>query len=465
MDRNILISAMEYSSDGILISDVEGNVVFVNEAYEQTTGLRRKQVLNKNLRTLMEEKVFNKAISLSVLEEGVPVSIIHKYVTGKTALTTANPIYDGNENMIGVICNTRNVSELLNLRNELFETKELTKKYSEEIKILRQLAVHHEDFIYQSKVMEKTIKLASKAAAFDSTILIHGESGTGKEVLAKFIHNESPRKNEPFIKVNCAAIPKELFESELFGYMGGSFTGASKDGKPGMFELANNGTILLDEIGELPLPVQSKLLRVIQEREVFRVGGQTPTSLDVRVLAATNRDLKEEVKEGRFREDLFFRLNVVPINIPALRERPEDVEELIQFFLEKLNRKYNKIISITDGAINILKSYSWPGNVRELENLIEYLFIMSTSDEIDIEQLPPKMITEQIKVNFPLEGQETTSKLTYMTELYEKSLILSTLKNYTSIRQAALALGIHYSTLSRKIKKFGLEDYVLEKND
>lgn len=462
MNGNILMSAMKYSSDGILISDIEGNVVFVNEAYEHTTGLKRKQVLNKNLRTLMEEKVFNKAISLSVLEEGVPVSIIHKYITGKTALTTANPIYDDNENMIGVICNTRNVSELLNLRNELFETKELTKKYSEEIKMLRQLAVHHEDFIYQSKVMEKTIKLASKAAAFDSTILIHGESGTGKEVLAKFIHNESPRKDEPFIKVNCAAIPKELFESELFGYMSGSFTGASKDGKPGMFELANNGTILLDEIGELPLPVQSKLLRVIQEREVFRVGGQTATSLDVRVLAATNRDLKEEVKEGRFREDLFFRLNVVPINIPALRERPEDVEELIQFFLEKLNRKYNKIISITDGAINILKSYSWPGNVRELENLIEYLFIMSTSDEIDIEQLPPKMITGQIKVNFPLEGQETTSKLTYMTELYEKSLILSTLKNYTSIRQAAIDLGIHYSTLSRKIKKYGLEEHILE---
>lgn len=462
MNINILRAAIEFSSDGILISDINGNVIYVNDAYEQTTGLKKDKLINKNLRTLLEEKLFNRSVSLSVLEDGVPESIIHKYVSGKTALTTANPIYDENKVMIGVICNTRNISDLLNLRNELIETKEQTKKYSQEIKVLRKIALHHEEFIYESKSMEKTIKLASKAAAFDSTILIYGESGTGKEVIAKFIHNESPRKDEPFIKVNCAAIPKELFESELFGYMEGSFTGASKDGKPGMFELANKGTILLDEIGELPLPVQSKLLRVIQEGEVYRIGAKTPTTLDVRVLAATNKSLKKEVDEGRFREDLFFRLNVIPINIPPLRERPEDVPKLIQFFLEKLNRKYKNIISITEEAINILKLYSWPGNVRELENLIEYLFIMNAGEEIDIEQLPLRVLTEQIQNTFLEDGTEVTSKLTYMTELYEKSLIASTLKNYPSIRQASIALGIHYSTLSRKVKKYNLENQIIE---
>lgn len=462
MNINILRAAIEFSSDGILISDIDGNVIYVNDAYEQTTGLKKERLINKNLRILLEEKLFNKSVSLSVLEDGVPASIIHKYVSGKTALTTANPIYNENKEMIGVICNTRNISELLSLRNELTETIEQTKKYSQEIKILRKIALHHEEFIYESKSMEKTIKLASKAAAFDSTILIHGESGTGKEVIAKFIHKESPRKDEPFIKLNCAAIPKGLFESELFGYMEGSFTGASKDGKPGMFELANKGTILLDEIGELPLSVQSKLLRVIQESEVHRIGAKNPTKLDVRVLAATNRDLKKEVEEGRFREDLFFRLNVIPINIPPLRQRPEDVPRLIQFFLEKLNRKYNKIISITEEAINILKSYSWPGNVRELENLIEYLFIMNTSDEIEIEQLPIRVLTEHIENTFLGDGAEITSKLTYMTELYEKSLIVSTLKNHPSIRQAAIALGIHYSTLSRKVKKYNLENQIIE---
>ncbi len=462
MNINILRAAIEFSSDGILISDIDGNVIYVNDAYEQTTGLKKERLINKNLRTLQEEKLFNRSVSLSVLEDEVPESIIHKYVSGKTALTTANPIYDENKVMIGVICNTRNISELLSLRNELTETIEQTKKYSQEIKVLRKIALHHEEFIYESKSMDKTIKLASKAAAFDSTILIYGESGTGKEVIAKFIHNESPRKDEPFIKVNCAAIPKELFESELFGYMEGSFTGASKDGKPGMFELANRGTILLDEIGELPLPVQSKLLRVLQEGEVYRIGAKTPTTLDIRVLAATNRELKKEVAEGRFREDLFFRLNVIPINIPPLRERPEDVPKLIQFFLEKLNGKYKKIISITEEAVNILKSYSWPGNVRELENLIEYLFIMNAGEEIDIEQLPPRILTEQIQNTFLEDGTEVTSKLTYMTELYEKSLIASTLKNYPSIRQASIALGIHYSTLSRKVKKYNLENQTIE---
>ncbi len=244
--------------------------------------------------------------------------------------------------------------------------------------------------------------------------------------------------------------------------MEGSFTGASKEGKPGMFELANNGTILLDEIGELPLPVQSKLLRVLQEKEVFRIGAKTPTSLDVRVLAATNKDLKKEVSEGNFREDLFFRLNVVPINIPPLRQRGEDIAELVRFFLEKLNRKYKKTMTITQEAMNILRSYSWPGNVRELENLVEYLFIMNIGDEIDIEQLPPQVITEQIQNNFSIKTIESVSKLTYMTELYEKALISSTLRNYPSIRQAALALGVHYSTLSRKIKKYGLEYQISE---
>ena len=459
ISRDKLKAAIDFSSDGILISDNLGNVIYLNKAYEETTGLKREKLLNKNLRDLLDEGLFNKSVTLHVLEHKESITIIHKYISGKTALTTGNPVYDENQKIIGVICNTRNITELINLKTELNQTLELTKKYSQEVEILRKIVNSNEDFIYKSKVMEETIKLASKVSAYDTTVLITGESGTGKEVLAKFIHNESPRKEEAFIKVNCSAIPKNLFESELFGYMEGSFTGASKEGKPGMFELADGGTILLDEIGELPLSVQSKLLRVIQEREVLRIGAEKPTSIDVRILAATNRDLEKEIEEGNFREDLFFRLNVVPINMPPLRERPEDVTELIQFFLEKLNKKYNKIITIREEAINILKSYSWPGNVRELENLVEYLFIMSPTDEIDVEQLPPRIITEQIDTNnFPDDFSSGGSKLRYMTELYEKTIIENTLKNYTSIRQASKVLGVHYSTLSRKVKRYGLEN-------
>lgn len=458
IDIDKLKAAIDFSSDGIIIADNQANVIYLNKAYEESTGLTEDMLLNKNLKDLLQEGLFNKCVTLHVLEHNESISLIHEYVSGKTALSTGNPVYDKSGNIIAVVCNTRNITELINLKDELYKTRELTKKYSQEIKILRSIALDHEEFIYNSKVMDDIIKLALKVAPYDTTVLITGESGTGKEIFAKFIHKESLRKEEAYIKVNCAAIPKNLFESELFGYMTGSFTGASKEGKPGMFELANGGTILLDEIGELPLSVQSKLLRVIQEREVFRIGAKSPISLDVRILAATNRDLENEVKKGNFREDLFFRLNVIPINIPPLRNRAEDVPKLIEAFLGKLNKKYNRIISITNETVDILKLYSWPGNVRELENLIEYLFIMNSAGEIDIEHLPASIITEQMENNFHKDLTNGDSNLAYMLNLYEKTLIKSTLANYTSIRKAAKVLGVHYSTLSRKVKKYGLED-------
>lgn len=457
MVKDILKGAIEASSDGILISNKEGIVIYVNEAYLQITGLKFDEIMSKSLKDLVRLNIINKALSLEVIETGKIISGIHKYVTGKSALTTASPIFDEQKDLIGVVSNTRNITDLLNLRNELSESRELTIKYSQEIKRLRELTLNREDFIYQSDIMEKTIRLASKVAEYDSTVLIHGESGTGKEVLAKFIHTESPRGEEAFIKVNCAAIPKELFESELFGYMGGAFTGASKEGKPGMFELANKGTILLDEIGELPLPVQSKLLRVIQEKEVYRVGGEIPVELDVRIIAATNRDLKQDVKEGKFREDLFFRLNVIPLNIPPLRKRQDDIPKLIIYFLENLNRKYKKTVTISDNSINALKAHSWPGNVRELENLIEYLFIMNNKDEIQIEDLPTRIISQQIIGISNEDNDIEVPKLTYLLELYEKYIIKDSLVKFPSYRQAALALGVHPSTLCRKIKKYNID--------
>lgn len=457
LDKDLVIGAMDSSSDGILISDPKGKVVYLNHAYEETTGLKREEMLNKNLNELLEKGIINKALSLEVIKDQKRISTIHKYVSGKSALTTASPIKNSEDELIGIVNNTRNITDLISLRNELTDTKELSLKYSEELKKLRHHFVKDKDFIYRSKEMEATVKLAGRVARYDSTVLIHGESGTGKEVLAKYIHSNSNRKEESFIKVNCAAIPKDLFESELFGYEEGAFTGAGKQGKPGMFELANNGTILLDEVGELPLPVQSKLLRVIQEREIYRVGGKDPTSLNVRIIAATNRDLKQEVTEGNFREDLYFRLNVIPVVIPPLRERREDIPELIIFFLEKLNRRYKKTVTISEKAIQALTSHSWPGNVRELENLIEYLFIMTNKDEVNIEDLPTKILSRQM-MNFTDKTEDTTTpKLTYLLELYEKYIIKDAMENFSSLRKAAKALGVHASTLSRKLKKYDIE--------
>lgn len=455
--NNMYKSALDSSSDGILISDNKGNVIYINHAYEITTGLKKEFMLDKNLKDLLEQKIFNNSVSLLVIQNKSPTSIIHKYITGKTALTTANPILSEDGNLIGVISNTRNISELINLKEELEKTKNLTKKYSDELFQLRKEQLKINGLIYKSKAMEDTLQFAGKVAPFDSTVLITGKSGTGKEMLAKFIHNESNRKNEPFIKVNCAAIPKELFESELFGYMGGSFTGASKDGKPGMFELANNGTILLDEIGELPLYIQPKLLRVIQEKEVYRIGGKTPINLDVRVLAATNRDLKSDVKEGKFREDLFYRLNVVPINVPPLKERKEDICEMALYFMKRLNKKYKKNITLPQKVIDALENYSWPGNVRELENMVEYLFIVNHSNQIDIELLPSWILTEHIMKIHIDETDNSTPRLNYMLNMYEKNIITIALSKSKSVRETSKVLDIHPSTLFRKIKKYNID--------
>lgn len=457
-NKKILLGALESSSDGILISDDKGNIVYVNSAYEITTGLKKGQMIGKNLNNLLQENFFNVAASLDVLEERKTVSTIHKYVTGKSALTTASPIYDEQGNIIGVICNTRNVSELIRLKNELTETKKLTQKYSNQLQQLRKLQMQYKGIIFKSKAMGQTLQLAAKAASFDSTILINGESGTGKEVLAKFIHQQSGRKNGPFIKVNCAAIPSELFESEVFGYEPGSFTGAAQKGKIGMFELANEGTILLDEVGELPLPVQSKLLRVIQEREFVRVGGCKGVKLNVRILAATNRNLLEEVKKGNFREELFFRLNVIPIKIPSLRERKEDIPLLISHFIENLNKHYKKNITIAPEVIEIMSNYSWPGNIRELQNLIEYLFIIDSEGDIGIEHLPAQLLTEKVLTNKDLNNKKSSAKLSHMMAQLEKNIIISTLKNYPTVKKSASVLGIDTSTLWRKIKKYKIED-------
>jgi PAS domain S-box-containing protein len=460
-NNNMLNAALEASSDGILISDDKGNITYVNTAYEQITGLKKEQMIGQNLHKLLDEKLFNMAASLVVLEDGEPVSIMHKYITGKNALTTASPIFNDQGEIIGVFNNTRNISNLAMLRNELLGTdNEIPKYYSDKSQVFVQQQLLSEGFVFRSRIMMQLLELASKAAGYDSTVLIYGESGSGKEVLAKFIHQQSLRREGPLIKLNCAAIPDELFESELFGYEPGSFTGANRQGKPGMLELANQGTILLDEVSELSLSAQSKLLRAIQEREVFRVGASEVTKLNVRIIAASNKKLAEEVKLGNFREDLFFRLNIVPINIPALRERKEDISALVSYFLKKLNELYKKEVIIAPEVMKILINYSWPGNVRELQNLIEYLFVINANGEIGMEQLPAKLLADHVIEDYNQKEEKSPEKLNYLLENFEKNIIIATLKNHRSMRQAATDLGINPSTLSRKIKRYGIEAFL-----
>lgn len=452
-DVDFLLSVLDASSDGLLISDSDGNVLYVNSAYEHTTGIRKDDIVGRNLRTLLEENLFNFSASIYVLENKQAVSIIHKYYTGRDALTSAAPIYK-DDNIVGTVNNTRNVTEMLRLREQVKESRETEQRYARELEVLRAVHVRIDGIIAESSSMREVLRLAGTAARYDTTVALSGETGTGKEVISKYIHSMSSRKDGPFIKVNCAAIPSDLFESELFGYEPGSFTGASQKGKIGMFELANKGTILLDEVSELPLSMQSKLLRVLQEREIFRVGGSSPIKLDVRVVSATNKELKKEVDEGRFREDLYFRLNVLPIYIPPLRERKDDIELFIMHFLSRLNSKYKKTVTIDQSAKQMLMSYEFPGNVRELQNLIEYLFITAANDEITAIQFPAKIMTASIYADFG--KNQKSSNLSMMVEAFEKTVIAGELKNHASIRKAAQSLGMHPSTLCRKIKKYGV---------
>lgn len=456
LDKNIMMYALDASSDGVLICDENANIIYINNAYEETTGLKKNEMIGFNLNELLEKKVFNTSVSLKVLETKMEQSAIHKYKTGKSALTTARPIYLDDE-IVGVFCNTRNITDLISLRKELESAKELSFKYKEELKQYRKEQLEIDGLIYKSKIMEETLDFALKVAPFDTTVLITGESGTGKEVIAKYIHQHSERSNGPFIKVNCSAIPGELFESELFGYVAGAFTGANNKGKTGLFELADGGTILLDELGELDITVQPKLLRVIQEMEVLPVGSEETRKIDVRVLAATNLDLKEEVKEGRFREDLYFRLNVVPIHMPPLRNRKDDINEIAMYFMDRLNHKYKKNIIMTEEVKIILNNYSWPGNVRELENLVEYLFIVNPRDEITVEQLPSWIVTEHLMEETEFNEKSKMSRLNYMLDMYEKNIITIALRKHNSVRETAKTLDVHPSTLFRKINKHNID--------
>jgi len=304
--------------------------------------------------------------------------------------------------------------------------------------------------------MKKIIELSTRVARVDSTVLITGESGVGKEIIAKLIHRASKRSSGPLIRINCGAIPENLLESELFGYESGAFTGARKDGKPGMFELAEGGTLFLDEIGEMPFSLQVKLLRVLQEREIVRVGGTKPTKVDVRIVTATNSNLEEMVANGTFREDLYYRLNVVNIAIPPLRERVDDIPHLALHFIKKFNTKYNMNKKMTLEAIDRLCQYSWPGNVRELENLIERLVVMVREEEIGVQHLPDSLQgrTEVDKGNVVSISEIVPLKKAL--EEVEKQLLSKALHKYGSTRKVAKVLGINQSTVVRKANRYEL---------
>lgn len=443
------------SYDGLWICDSEGRVVRVNRTSEKMSGVKEKEVIGRRMEELVAEGLFDKSATLEVLKNQTAVTLIQKLQDGSHILVTGSPVWDNNGNIRLVVVNARDISELNRLHTELEESRALNYQYSTELKkILRDRELNTE-VIIRTASMRRVFEMAMRVARVNSSVLLTGESGVGKGLFAELIHKSSNRSNGSLIKVNCGAIPETLIEPELFGYESGAFTGARAGGKPGYLEMAEGGTLLLDEIGELPLGAQVKLLRFLEDNDVIRVGSTRPRRIDVRVIAATNRDLEGMVNTGGFRKDLFFRLNVVPIKIPPLRERVEDIPPLIHYFLKQFNEKCDAAKSLSPLAVDCLCNYVFPGNIRELANLIEQLVVLTPGDIIGVEDLPSAV--RRGKNDLCDLVSENEWNLNKMVKDIEKQMILRALKSCGSQRQAARMLGIDHSTLSRKIKRHQIQ--------
>lgn len=444
---------LESSFDGILITDGEGNVLFVNQAYERLTGIKVEEIMGRNMRDMLNPIYMPNSVALLVLDEKKTVTMTHFTRNARSITVTGNPVFNDQGEIYRVITNVRDTTELNDLRQELLRAQAMENVYHQ---LENARATGEGDgYIAFSSGMKSIFALALKVSSVDATVLIHGESGVGKEVVAKYIHENSPRSQGPFITVNCGAIPEQLLESELFGYTGGAFTGASRNGKAGLFEAASSGTLFLDEIGELPLSLQVKILRALETREIMRVGSTKPIAVDVRILTATNRDLEQMVANGRFRADLFYRLNVIRIAVPPLRERTEDIAPLGIYFLNQFNKRYHQKKKLTLEVISEMEKYPWPGNVRELRNTIEQMVVLGLDELLQIGDLPwyrqqdgqPRTQSVQVSGIMPLKQA---------LEETERQLLENALKKYRTSRQISRVIGIDQSTVVRKLNKYGL---------
>ncbi|WP_335568098.1 sigma-54 interaction domain-containing protein [Neobacillus vireti] len=460
-DNNDIKHILDSSFDGIAITDANGVLLYENQALEQFIGIRVKEIIGKNVHDIIAQGIVDNSITVKILKGKKPVSMIQNYPnTGKKLLITGVPIKDKNGQIKRIVINTRDLTILNNLEKEIQDLKsknQRMKLYNEEL-TLKENA--RKSLVAKDKKIKEVIDRALRVAQTDSTVLIQGESGSGKEGIVNLIHQSSYRKDNPLVKINCGAIPDQLLESELFGYESGAFSGASQKGKPGLFEIASEGTIFLDEIGEMPLQLQVKLLRVLQEFEITRIGGVKPIKVDVRIITATHRNLEEMVAKGNFREDLYYRLKIIPITVPPLRERKEDVIPLVYHFLNQIRIKYGINTMFSQEALAALQNYSWPGNVRELQNLVERVALMVNKTIIDITDINHEYENRLLQgsKNFSkkekkVENKEITPLKVQMEEC-EKEIIHYTLRQFPSIRRAAQALGIDSSTLVRKKQKY-----------
>lgn len=452
--ENLAFLLCDELSDGVCLFDSNGIIIAVNNEYLRIFGEKEENILYKHVNIFVEKGYIDNPTPLMVYKEKKKINAIITINTNNNiAMVTSIPIFDKSGEVEQVLTVIRDLTKITKLHHKLESLENKNKKYLKELNEIKEILRKSDDFIGENIQIKKIKKIIKAVSKTDATIMISGETGCGKEILAKEIHKKSNRKNNPYIKINCAAIPESLIESEFFGYEKGSFTGAVNTGKQGIFEIANGGTILLDEIGEMPIQLQSKLLRVLQEKEVMRIGGSKSIKLDVRVIAATNQNLEELIEKKEFRQDLFYRLNVIPIKIPPLRERIDDIALLTYNFINKYNIKYEKNISISIRVLNLLEQHNWPGNVRELENFIERLIVITTSDELDYNFVMDML---QSKNEDDILVSNSNNNLKEAIEKLEYEMIKSALIKHGSTYKAAKALGMNQSSIFRKAKAYDL---------
>lgn len=450
---------LEGSFDGILVTDGEGKVLYVNSSYERVAEITKADLAGKSMRDLINPVWMPNAVSYIVAEQKQTVSIRHTVKSGRHIIVTGRPIFNKEGTIKKIVINARDITEIYQLREELFKSQEMEKLYLNYNDLLEGKGGENaEQILAVSNSMKEILALAERLANFQATVLITGESGVGKEVVAKYIHSCSIRKNQPFITINCGAIPSNLLESELFGYERGAFTGAVQGGKAGLLEAAEGGITFLDEIGETPLDFQVKLLRFLETREIRRVGSVHATVADVRIVAATNRNLEKMVEEGTFREDLYYRLNVVQIKVPPLSKRTEDIEPLALLFLKQFNRKYNQSRILTYDVIRELERTEWVGNVRQLKNVMENMVVVSRNEYLQTEDLP--WIREQgenpVEKDISRIYENEKLSLEEAEEALEKLILERARRTCKTTREMAKYLQVNQSTVVRKLRKYGL---------
>ncbi|MCG8530517.1 MAG: sigma 54-interacting transcriptional regulator [Desulfovibrionales bacterium] len=457
-ERSFYRKILDYSHDEIFVTDGKGVSLYCNKAFERNYGMKREEVLGRKSSFITDIGFSGESPIPKVIEFKQPVTVEQSTKMGKNLTITATPIFDDNGEVEMVVENCRDITELSSLMKNLRESEQLIREYQKELASIKgTIPDQPGGIIFHSAQLSSMMEFMQHISNVTSSVLLLGDSGTGKSLFARHIHDISTRSDNPFITVNCGALPEHLLESELFGYVPGAFTGALSSGKKGLAEIADGGTLFLDEIGELPLPLQSKLLEFLQEKQFTPVGSTKKKRVDVRIISATNQHLQELIRDKKFRQDLYYRLKVIEMEIPPLRERRTDIPALVYFFLNKFDAQYNLRHDISETCMEYLVNYDWPGNVRELRHVIEQLVVTVADRILMPSHLPREFHPSRSTGNTELFSQALSLK--EQLELVERKIIMEAYSTYQSSYKVAQSLGISQSAATRKIRRYQQEEH------